>query len=581
LFNQYENKIIQRFFPGFITLGIFLLVFIPGPIDWNNSFFLDHDYPFDFYSWRSLYIFESTGRLSSLALISLFPNLLISNLIGGHVAFLQSFAVKIAPLFLFIYLISKSFIDWKKGLLATWGDYLVLLIVIFLFQFNLLGQMLMNSGIFYNWMFQFCLYLFAFHFYKYRQDQNSIFTQQGVYLSALMLQTSIIIGSLVIPVGLYLMIIYFGKIKIIVKNNNIFILLGLIISGTLFFLLTRHQNISIDTKLDEVGNFVLNRGYENISGGYIYQFIGYSNWGIYTGWLDRLIGGFTSFYQLPSYQVALLFLNGASGFYLIKTKSYRILVLLCFFIFFAVGSQPPFGGLFIWLIDTLPGFQSIRTPDNKFGPFIQIIFLICLVDSWSWYRKLWKNLILVGLILVATVNIVPILNGSTIFGKNSQFAPASSFVLDISYERKLINLINPDDFVMVIPGNGNFDHPSGRVGFLDPFFHLHKNVISYNAALSDRQSKYHEALKTGDYENLKNVNVIVLRNSEKFINQSKFEGAGFQKIYEDKYTSIFSALPKNVSLTFQENFLTYIALVGIFLYGFLAWLMYLLFNEKE
>lgn len=580
MFNQYENKIIQKVFPGVVTLGIILLIFLPGPVDWKNSFFLDHDYPFDFYSWRSLYIFESTGRLSSLALISLFPNILISNLIGGHVAFLQSFAVKIAPLFIFIYLISRSFIDWKRSILRGWGDYLFLLIVIFLLQFNLLGQMFMNSGIFYNWMFQFCLYLFIFHYYKYRQDINSIFTQQGVYLSALLLQTSIIIGSLVIPVGLYLVTIYFEKIRGLIKNN-IFILLGLVISIVLFFILTKLQNISIDTSTDEVGNFVLNRGYENISGGYFYQFIGYSNWGIYTGWDDRLIGGFTSFFKLPSYQLTLFFLNAASAYYLIKTKSYRILILLCGYIFFSVGSQPPFGELFVWLISNLPGFQSIRTPDNKFGPFIQIIFLISLIDAWSWYRRVLRNLILLALILVAIVNVAPILNGSSIFGKNSQFSPASSFVLDIGYEKSLIKMINPDDFVMVIPGNGNFEHPSGRVGFLDPLFHLHKNIISYNAARGDKQSKYYDSLNASDYSNLKNVNVIFLRKSEKFTGREKIESSGFQKIFEDDYSIIYRTYPKTVSLTFQSKYLIFIMLVGIFLYGFLVWLIIFLLNGKK
>ena len=203
------------------------------------------------------------------------------------------------------------------------------------------------------------------------------------------------------------------------------------------------------------------------------------------------------------------------------------------------------------------------------------------MDSCFWYKKIWKTFILLSLTLVATINIVPILNGSTLFGKNSQFSPTSSFILDISYERKLLKMINPDDFLMVIPGNGNFDHPSGRVGFIDPLFNLHKNVISYNDAINDRQSKYHAALKIDDYNNLKNVNVIVLRNSEKFTGQSKIRDSGFLQIYEDQYTSIFRAMPKPISLTFNEKFLLYIVLIGILIYGFLAWLIYLLFNENN
>lgn len=581
MLNPAEQKFVKIILPFAITLVIILLVIIPGPSNWRNSFFLDHDYPFDFISWESLYVSESTGRISSLALISLFPNLLISQIFHGTWEFFQSFFLKIFPLFIFTYLFSKCLVSSRDNLLINFQGILFIFVIIFLLQFNIVGLMFLNSGIFYNLMVQACIYLFTFHFYKFQQDPDSIFSQRGIYLSALTLQTAIIVGSLVVPIGIYLAIIYSVKLNRVANKKNICIFFGLICSALFFYLLTRIHNISLDTRIDEIGNFVLNRGYENISGGYFYQFIGYSNWGIYTSWNDRLIGGFVSFYQLPSYQLSLFFLSSASVFYLIKSKSYRILIILGTFILFAAGNQPPFGGIFVWFVDHIPGFQSIRTPDNKFGPFIQIIFLICLVDSWSWYRTIWKNFILAALVLVTTINIVPIMNGSVIFGKNSQFSPSSSFVLDISYEKKLLSYIKPEDFLMIIPGNGNFDHPSGRAGFLDPLFHIHKNIISYNAARIDEQSKYSQALKAGDYSNLMNVNVIVLRKSEKFLDQKKVEGAGFKKIYEDQYSSVFRAPPKIISLSYQAKYLIYIALVGVFLYGFLVWLIYRLFNEQK
>ena len=581
MLSTFEIRLIKRIFPLVITLAIFFLVFLPGPLDWRNTFFLSHDYPFDYYSWRSVYINEGNGRISSLGLISLFPNVLLSQALHGSWEFLQSFVVKIAPLFIFIYFFSKKLVSKYFFELKDTSKILFLAAILFLLQFNLAGQMAMNTGVFYNLMFQMHFYLFLWSFSAYLLEPDSIYTQRSIYLSALLLQTSVIIGSTFIPTCIYLCALYFTGLTRIIGKRNFWVLFGVFLSSLLYLFLVNLQNISVETGIDEAQNFVVNRGYENIAGGYFYQFIGYTNWGIYTGWKDRLFGGFTSYYLSGGYQIALLMLNGLSLFYIVKTKRIIILVILCIFIILSAASQSPFGKLFVWLIDSVPGFQSIRTPDNKFGIYTQAILLLCLLDSWPWYKRAARAVMLISLALVIVINIAPIIKGDVIYGSKSQFAPTSTYVVDVGYEKKLLDKIDPNDFVLIAPGMGNFDHPSGRIGYIDPIFHLHKDVISYHAVLSEKRSKYYPAIYQDMISALPNVNVLIIRKSEKFSQAKSFENAGFKKVYEDRFSEIYKSDPKPINLSFENKYLIYIVAVGIFLYGFWFWLLFSLIYEKK
>jgi hypothetical protein len=224
-----------------------------------------------------------------------------------------------------------------------------------------------------------------------------IFQEKYLFLAASIIQTSIIMGSTVIPMCLYCGILYFGGFKKVLNIKSIAILALLTISALVVFYLSRYQNISLDSGLDELNSHVINKGYENITGGYFYQFIGFSNWGIYTGWPDRLIGGFIDYFHKPQYQLALVFLNCAAVYWLFKSSQYRLCIITLIFLIFSVGSQPPLGFIFIWLIEHIPGFESIRTPDNKFGFYTQAILILALIKAWICYSKNIKMLLLLFL----------------------------------------------------------------------------------------------------------------------------------------------------------------------------------------
>jgi hypothetical protein len=575
MFSKVENIKIKKIFPFLIILVFLVLIFYSAPKDWINFFFLDHDYPFDFYSWKSLYINQSSGRISTLALVGLLPNVVVSQLLGTTIPFFQSFVIKIIPLIFFLYVFGRNLIDWSYDHINRWQDYLFVLLAILLIFFGLTGQMFFNSGIFYSFIFQLNFYLFLLHLCAYLHSPNLIYQERYIYLAAAIIQTSIIVGSTFIPTSLYFCILFFGGYKKLLNIKNLILLALLILSALIIYYLSRYQNISLNSGVDELNASVINRGYENISGGYFYQLIGFSNWGIYTGWPDRLIGGFSGYFNKPQYQFALLLLNIASLYWMYKNGFNKLCILILIFLIFSVGSQPPFGSIFIWIVDHIPGFESIRTPDNKFGFYTQAILILSLIRSWGWYSKKIKKILFISLFLVSVFNLYPLFSGKVLFGYNSQFSPNSSFVLDIRYEKHLLSSLNKDDFILIVPGYGVIDHPSGRIGLIDPIYSIHEKVISYSTAISDPNSNYYDSLKFNNLASLKDINAIIVRKSyQKVLDEMKLNLAGFKNIYEDQFVIIYKSNHEPGKLLSNNYWLWQIIISCLILYTALIYFIY-------
>ena len=219
---------IKKPFPLVVTSVLLILIFFSSPENWLSSYFLDHDYPFDYFNWKSLYINQSNARISTLALVSLLPNIIISQILGTSIAFLQSFVIKILPLIIFIYFFSQKIVDWYINNSNKWQDYLFILLAILLIFFGLTGQMFLNSGIFYSYIFQLNFYLFLIHLGTYLHNPNLIYQKKYIYLGAALIQTSIIIGSTFIPIIIYFFILFSGNIKKITKKENIILLFALL-----------------------------------------------------------------------------------------------------------------------------------------------------------------------------------------------------------------------------------------------------------------------------------------------------------------------------------------------------------------
>lgn len=572
MFTKDEQLFINRWFPALAVFALLFVVVVPGGLNLQQTFFLAHDYPFDYKNLMHLYVSESTGRISSLAFVSLAPNVILSKLSSIFGVYVQTFLIKITPYFIFSYFYFKSLIKIGYISLKSWQECFLLFGIYFLVTMGLNAQMAINTGLFFNVLFQLNLYIFIFHVTLYIHNQDVIFQNRFKLLSFLLLESSILLGSTFIPITIYLSSLYFGNIRAIFNKKYSIQIALVLFSVVIVFLLLKIHGISLITRVDENNNFQLNKAYQAIKGGYFYQFIGFSNWGIYTGWSDRIFGGFTHFYSNLFFEASVFFLNALSCFYLIKHKKFVLLIVLAIFLVLSVGDQPPFGFIYVFLLEHVPGFASIRTPDNKFGMFIQAIFLLNLLLECSRFKSRQKYFVTCLLLVSMIFLLPPLITGKTVFGLNSFFSARSTYLLNDHGERQIASKIASSDFVLLIPGAGNFEHPSGRVGPIDPMPHYIEHYISYDAVVNDIHSPYSSYLTREIPEIPPEINAIVYRKSFHKLRHVDWAKQGFVIAYEDEQSVLFKRDSQPRIPTYSKHHLMYIVLACIFLYASLIYL---------
>lgn len=567
MFSKDEQLIVNKWFPAAVVLALAVIIVLPGGGNFQQSFFLAHDYPFDYKNLMHLYVSESTGRISSLAFISLAPNLILSNLSSIFGVYVQTFLVKITPYFIFSYFYLKYLIKTDFIRLKNWQSCFLLFGFYFLITLGISVQMAINTGLFFNILFQFNLYLFIFHATLYIRDEDVIHQNKFKLLTFLLLDSSILLGSTFIPTTIYLMILYNKSVRTIF-NKKYLIQMALILFSIIavYFLLQIH-GISLLKNADENNNLLQNKAYQAIKGGYFYQFIGFSNWGIYTGWSDRLFGGFVHFYNNLIFQLALFSLNALSCFYLYRKKKFALMIILGVFLVLSAGGQPPLGFIYLFLLEHVPGFASIRTPDNKFGLFTQAILLLNLLFVTSGFRMRQKFYVTTLLLVALIFLLPPLITGKTVFGYNSIFSERSTYLLNNSSERQMASKLSSNDFVLLIPGAGNFDHPSGRVGPVDPMPYYIDHYLSYDAVIGDKNSPYASYLTKSIPEIPPDINAVLYRKS--FLKFSKFEWAaqGFSMVYEDEFATLYKRHSQPKIQKYKNKYLFYIVCTNIFLYA--------------
>ena len=174
----------------------------------------------------------------------------------------------------------------------------------------------------------------------------------------------------------------------------------------------------------------------NLDGGILYMMFMWFAWPIYVIWEDRAIWNFADYYHFFVVKISPFFLYVLIAIDFIKNpikKDYLIYaLLLLLFLFISKGNQPPFGNIFVWLIENVPGFLVFRSPDSKAG-FIIVLSLALLILGSSYRKSKYFAM------LVLTVSIVqsyPLLSGLAIKGSFSD--SDDNRVVTISDEYKQI-----------------------------------------------------------------------------------------------------------------------------------------------
>ncbi len=126
-----------------------------------------------------------------------------------------------------------------------------------------------------------------------------------------------------------------------------------------------------------------------------------------------------TFLRIISYIIPLL---AFGGYFVSKDKKEKKIIIILiglalYSMLFVAGSHPPFGFIYLWLVQHIPGFIAFRTPFYKFAPALWLAYSLLLAYSISYLiDDRIKNQIAKIIGIIAFVTILGIYNYPLIIG---------------------------------------------------------------------------------------------------------------------------------------------------------------------
>ena len=226
----------------------------------------------------------------------------------------------------------------------------------------------------------------------------------------------------------------------------------------------------------EAKNTTGSETFGNLDGGLLYMALMWFTWPIYTIWAPRNIYSFSEYFRYTPSLIAPFFLYFLIFWGGIKKKCNLVLIfVLLVLVFFMLikGPQEPFGIIYKFLIENIPGFMVFRSPDTKFG-FV-IVFCISILLSITGSR-IKNKLFFIILSIVILIQNYPLITGVAIKGENTIDSYDRVIYIPADY-KELANYLNNDKsnfgYLMPIPSS-----KAGRF-FLDEFEeHSGQDILS-------------------------------------------------------------------------------------------------------
>lgn len=295
--------------------------------------------------------------------------------------------------------------------------------------------------------------------------------------------------------------------------------------------------IYIDRSILEKINFLSNSTYDSLRGGLFYPAMQISSWAIYSNWSPRAILNFSNYYFDASYKILSIGVMIVTLRYLLTSKKYLFIYLLFLAIFFAKGSDVPFGEIFLFIVNHLPLGYMIRSPDSKFGALIAAF--IVLGVAYSCTQKSRLPLAFLSIFLLSNIL------GMYWHGAISPSRGGSSTYFIEDKERDdLVRLINQQDNYLVLTNASNCD---GK--YYQGLFHTCADIVlsavNHQVVGSEFGGIEHLAKVYQPFPKL----VYVNRNltGKRPLDISALERLGFYSIYESKNYFLFKQVFSGVS----------------------------------
>lgn len=289
--------------------------------------------------------------------------------------------------------------------------------------------------------------------------------------------------------------------------------------------------------------------YGNMQGGLFYTALMWFTWPIYTYWTPRNVYTFADYFRTPISLLAPFILYGLIlvGAARQRRNVYIIVFAFLLLIFFllAKGAQEPFGALYIFFLENIPGFRVFRSPDTKFGFVIVLSIAVLLLLAG---RAIKTSIFVILVMAVVIIQGWPLFTGIAIQGENK---PGShDRVIHIPNEYKqLANYLNEParffGYVMPMPaaefGRYRLGRGEEHLGqdLLPKLINLPFIYVSESSGMGKpAYEKLMNILQSGNYGELRQfaIRYYVLRNDIRVVDEINQEPIGY---IEHNYKLVF------------------------------------------
>jgi hypothetical protein len=295
-----------------------------------------------------------------------------------------------------------------------------------------------------------------------------------------------------------------------------------------------------------------NETHGNLAGGLLYQLLMWFTWPMYVVWTPRNFWTFTEYLRtfhalLAPFVMYLMIIIGLSR----QPKNLSILILillLLLFYLFAKGPQEPFGFIYLYLLENLPGFRVFRSPDTKFGFVIVFILAILALKSSA---RLRTGIFVTIFGLVIIVQNWPIIIGYGLWGQNTDTSKDRVILIPDEY-KELEDFFKSDSnvtgYVLTVPSVEN-----GRFALTDEEEHSGQDLLPkiinrpfvYLSSSSGMPRPTYETMKRafedGEFSELRNLGIRYYISRTEIISERQ------------KYRDINLFLRKNYNEVFRND----------------------------
>lgn len=454
-----------------------------------------------------------------------------------------------------------EYLIMENGDIFKVRDLIGVSVVSFFYFFNTFNLLNINSGIFFSFAYFFYGLIPFYLFYLLKLLKNEISNKEIILFSIISFFV-VLNMPYVIPILFLSLIILLSSVNFKANNmrnivKKIFLIL-VIVFPLLFpviipFVLQSVSGSFIKSNLVNATNAL-------ISDGFLTFFRNQFSWILYTVWEPRSIYSFYEYinsglYIITSFSVYIFIIIK-----FIKDKNIRrnitiFILILLVSIFFAKGSNYPFGEFYSYLVNHFAIFGSVRSPDNKFSVMIPITLSVIFLFILKKDEKTTKNycINIFYILLISIIFSIPFFTKEAVSSKDN-FPKSGSYFFSkpVEYDQ-FIKLIDKDKDTYSIISFPNYDGGFITVNHENKLFigrdilasFIQKPFLYFEKSKDGQLNNFY---KTGDVSYLKNLNAkyILVRKDlfqeEKESNEiiaTIEKNDNIKKIIDNKYLNLY------------------------------------------